>query len=126
MTDVSTVLAMNGQSIELAQQTVLSALLGPVQVTVTQGDVFYTASIATLLEYQGIKIQASPDILLSANLPDGIRGYAYSGTITAINVGGATGDIEITVDQLPAGLTLGDTTTQDGTTYTAPITGTLQ
>jgi hypothetical protein len=64
--------------------------------------------------------------LLSANLPDGIHGYPYAGTITAINVGGATGDIEITVDQLPTGLSMGDTTTDDGVTYTAPITGTLQ
>jgi hypothetical protein len=73
-----------------------------------------------------LKVNVVPDILLSANLPDGIRGYPYTGTISAMNIGGATGAITITVDSLPANLTLGPTTTDDGLTYTATITGTLQ
>jgi hypothetical protein len=94
------------------------------QVTLSRGGLTWVVPIVVVVGTLEVKV--TPDILLSANLPDGIRGYPYSGTISAMNVGGATGDIEITVDQLPAGLTLGDTTTEDGTTYTATITGTLQ
>lgn len=95
-------------------------------VTVQSGGLSWSASIATLLQYRGLNVSALPDILLSANLPDGIRRYPYTGTISATNIGGATGAITITVDSLPAGLSLGATTTADGLTYTATITGTLQ
>ncbi|HET9819665.1 MAG TPA: hypothetical protein VFP92_10930 [Rhodanobacteraceae bacterium] len=110
------------------QQPRASALLGPVTVTFADAasGLSWSVSIATLLEYGGLNLGGIPDVLMSANLPDGIRGYPYTGTISAMNIGGATGDITITVDALPAGLTLGATTTTDHQTYTAIITGTLQ
>lgn len=137
MTDVLTSLTCDGQTIVLGrasqaseapqQPPKITALLGPVTVTFTDASgLSLSASIATLIEYGGLNLGAVPDILLSANLPDGIRGYPYAGTISATNIGGATGAIAITVDSLPAGLSLGDTTTDDGQTYTATITGTLQ
>jgi len=137
MTDVSTDLGLAGETITLNQVTdvsavlepaaKVSALLSPVTVKFTDASgLSWSASIATLIEYGGLRVGAVPAILLSANLPDGIRGYPYTGTISATNIGGATGAIAITVDQLPAGLVLGDTTTDDGLTYTATITGTLQ
>jgi hypothetical protein len=137
MTDIATVLVLGDQAVTLDQarktqgivlapQTSVSALLHPVQVTVRHGDLSWSASVATLLKYRGLKVSALPDILLSANLPDGIRGYPYTGTISAMNIGGATGDITITVDELPTGLSLGDTITTDSITYTATLTGTLQ
>ena len=126
MTDVTTSLVLGDQSITLGQVTKVQALLQPVMVTVQSGGLSWSASIATLLQYRGLNVSALPDILLSANLPDGIRGYPYAGTISAMNIGGATGDISITVDSLPANLTLGPTSTTDGVTYTATITGTLQ
>ena len=98
--------------------------LGATQVTFTRGGLSWTVPIVVVVG--NLKVNVVPDILLSANLPDGIRGYPYAGTISAMNIGGATGAIAITVDQLPAGLVLGDTTTDDGLTYTATITGTLQ
>lgn len=138
MTEASTRLACEDQSVTLRQQTRDPAALGPVAgsfsavlaaVTVTvsiASGVSWSTPIVTLLAYNGLKVSAFPDILLSANLPDGIRGYPYNGTISATGIGGATGAITITVDQLPAGLALGETTTNDGQTYTAAITGTLQ
>ncbi len=128
MTDVLTELSYNGQTIVLAPATVALAVLGSATVTFTDAEtgLSWSASIATLLEYSGLQVSAIPDILLSANLPDGIRGYPYSGTISATNIGGATGDISITADSLPAGLTLGETTTTDHQTFTATITGILQ
>lgn len=137
MTDVLTSLTCDGQTIVLGrvgqasnapqQLPKVSALLGPVTVKFTDASgLSWSASIGTLLEYGGLNLGGVPDVLLSANLPDGIRGYPYTGTISATNIGGATGDISITVDSLPAGLTLGATTTTDHRTYTATITGTLQ
>jgi hypothetical protein len=126
MTEIATRLQCADQSITLGQVAPVSMALGPATVTVSAGGLSYTASISTLLTYGGLKVSALPDILLSASLPDGIRGYPYAGTISATNIGGATGAITITVDSLPAGLALGETTTDDGVTYTATITGTLQ
>lgn len=127
MPEVSTTLEHAGQKITLPQATRVTAVLAPVMVSFqTASGLSYTARISTLLNYSGLKVAALPDILLSANLPDGIRGYPYSGTISAMNIGGATGDISITVDQLPAGLSLGPTTTTDHQTFSATISGTLQ
>jgi len=98
--------------------------LSATQVTFTRGGLSWTVPIVVVVG--NLKVNVVPDILLSANLPDGIRGYPYAGTISAMNIGGATGDISITVDSLPANLTLGPTSTTDGVTYTATITGTLQ
>lgn len=138
MTDVLTSLVCDGQTIVLGrasqvseapqQQPRVSALLGSTTVTFTDSasGLSWSASIATLIKFGGLNLGAVPDILLSADLPDGIRGYPYTGTISAINIGGAMGDISITVDSLPAGLTLGATTTTDHQTFTATITGTLQ
>lgn len=98
--------------------------IGGTQVTFTRGGLSWTVPIVVVVG--DLHVNIVPDILISANLPDGIRGYPYSGTISAMNIGGATGAIAITVDQLPANLSLGATTTADGVTYTATITGTLQ
>lgn len=98
--------------------------IGSTQVTFTRGGLSWTVPIVVVVG--DLSINAVPDIMISANLPDGIRGYPYTGTISATNVGGATGDIAITVDQLPVGLSLGATTTADHQTFTATITGTLQ
>lgn len=137
MPDITTDLSLAGETITLKPAmpasfilepaAKVSALLAPVAVTFSDANgLSWSASIATLLEYGGMNLGGIPDVLLSANLPDGIRGYPYVGTISATNIGGATGDITITVDALPAGLTLGATTTTDHQTYTAIITGTLQ
>ena len=96
----------------------------PTLVTFTRGGLSWVVPIVVVVA--GLEINIVPDIIISANLPDGIRGYPYTGTISATNIGGATGAIAITVDQLPACLVLGATTTDDGLTYTATITGTLQ
>jgi hypothetical protein len=96
----------------------------PTLVTFTRGGLSWTMPIVVVVG--SLEVNIVPSIMISANLPDGIRGYPYTGTISATNIGGATGAITITVDSLPANLTLGPTTTTDGVTYTATITGTLQ
>lgn len=137
MTEVSTVLGSGDDAITLTQVSDSSAvlvpapsvslMLAPVMATfIDASGLSWTASISTILKYGSLNLNVVPDVLLSANLPDGIRGYPYTGTISATNIGGASGDITITVDSLPAGLTLGATTTTDHQTYTATITGTLQ
>jgi hypothetical protein len=94
------------------------------QVTFTRGGLSWTVPIVVVVGQ--LEVIVVPSIMISANLPDGIRGYPYTGTISAMNIGGAIGAISITVDELPAGLSLGATTTADGITYTATLTGTLQ
>jgi hypothetical protein len=71
-----------------------------------------------------ISIAAAPAVSITASLPDAVIGYAYAGSVTAQNINGATGAITITVDSLPAGLTLGSTVDNGDGTYTAPVTGT--
>ncbi|HET9817701.1 MAG TPA: hypothetical protein VFP92_00865 [Rhodanobacteraceae bacterium] len=71
-----------------------------------------------------MSVAAAPTISITANLPDAVIGYAYTGSVTAQNINGATGAITITVDTLPMGLTLGDTVDNGDGTYTAPVTGT--
>jgi hypothetical protein len=66
---------------------------------------------------------AVPGITVSMSLPNGNVGSAYSGSISATNVNGATGAITFSADHLPAGLSLGAVTV-NGNTYTQPITGT--
>lgn len=63
-----------------------------------------------------------PAITFSTTLPQPQVGVAYTGSITATNVDGATGAITLTPTGLPAGLSLG-TRTGSGP-YTWPVTGT--
>lgn len=109
---------------DIAAVPVTLRSLGATQVTFTRGGLSWTVPIVVVVG--SLEVRVIPDILLHANLPDGIRGYPYNGTISATNIGGATGAITITVDSLPAGLSLGTATTADGMTYTATLTGTLQ
>jgi len=71
-----------------------------------------------------MSVAAAPAISITANLPDAVVGYAYTGSVTAQNINGATGAITITVDSLPSGLTLGSTVDNGDGTFTAPVTGT--
>jgi hypothetical protein len=65
-----------------------------------------------------------PAITLTFNLPAGTVGMAYTGSVTATNVDGATGAITITYDALPDGLTAGTIVDNGDGSYTLPITGT--
>lgn len=69
--------------------------------------------------------KASPAIVLDlSGLPaSGTTGDAYSGVVKATLIDGATAAPTITVDALPAGLTLGSTTYSAGV-YSATVTGT--
>lgn len=71
-----------------------------------------------------IAIAAAPAVSITASLPDAVVGYAYTGSVTAQNINGATGAITITVDALPSGLVLGSTVDNGDGTFTAPVTGT--
>lgn len=71
-----------------------------------------------------MSVAAAPAISINANLPDAVVGYAYTGSVTAQNINGATGAITITVDALPSGLVLGSTVDNGDGTFTAPVTGT--
>jgi phosphodiesterase/alkaline phosphatase D-like protein len=70
---------------------------------------------------------AVPGITITADLPDATVGVAYSGSVTATNTGGATGDItfpEASGFELPAGLNLGDAVENSDGSFTADVTGT--
>lgn len=83
-----------------------------------------TDGVQTGTKSVSMSIAAAPDVSITANLPDAVVGYAYTGSVTAQNINGATGSITITVDALPAGLTLGATVDNGDGTFTAPVTGT--
>lgn len=83
-----------------------------------------TDGVQTGTKSTSISVAAAPAVSITANLPDAVVGYAYTGSVTAQNINGATGAITITVDTLPAGLTLGSTVDNGDGTYTAPVTGT--
>jgi hypothetical protein len=83
-----------------------------------------TDGVQTGTKSVSISIAAAPDVSITANLPDAVVGYAYTGSVTAQNINGATGSITITVDSLPTGLTLGSTVDNGDGTFTAPVTGT--
>ena len=83
-----------------------------------------TDGVQTGTKSVSISIAAAPAVSITASLPDAVIGYAYTGSVTAQNINGATGAITITVDSLPAGLTLGSTVDNGDGTYTAPVTGT--
>lgn len=69
--------------------------------------------------------KASPTIVLdlSGLAVSGVTGALYSGVVKAALIDGATAAPTITVDALPAGLTLGTTTYSAGV-YSATVTGT--
>lgn len=68
----------------------------------------------------------APAITLSATFPSSPHvGDTVSFDVTATLVGGATGALTVTVDQLPAGLALGTTSQVDATHYKATVSGTL-
>lgn len=67
---------------------------------------------------------AAPAITLEIDLPAGTVGAAYTGSVTATNVNGATGAITITATPLPDGLTVGTIMDNGDGSYTLPITGT--
>jgi hypothetical protein len=69
-----------------------------------------------------LRKKAAAAITFSTTLPQPQVGVAYTGSITATNVDGATGAITLTPTGLPAGLSLG-TRTGSGP-YTWPVTGT--
>lgn len=79
---------------------------------------------ALMMAISGTLRPLSGTITLSGTLPAPTVGTAYSGSVTATLVDGATGTLTITVDQLPAGLALGATTNNGDGTFTAPVTGT--
>ncbi|HET9819666.1 MAG TPA: hypothetical protein VFP92_10935 [Rhodanobacteraceae bacterium] len=83
-----------------------------------------TDGVQTNTKSVSMAIAAAPDVSITANLPDAVVGYPYTGSVTAQNINGATGAITITVDSLPAGLTLGSTVDNGDGTFTAPVTGT--
>jgi hypothetical protein len=83
-----------------------------------------TDGVQTGTKPTSISVAAAPAISITASLPDAVIGYAYTGSVTAQNINGATGSITITVDSLPAGLTLGSTTDNGDGTFTASVTGT--
>lgn len=69
---------------------------------------------------------AAPAITLSASFPSSPHvGDTVNFDVTATLVDGATGTPTITVDQLPAGLSLGSTSMVDATHYKATVPGTL-
>jgi len=71
-------------------------------------------------------IVASPAIALAATFPSSPHvGDSVNFDVTATLVFGATGTPTITVDQLPAGLSLGSTSMVDATHYKATVSGTL-
>jgi hypothetical protein len=70
------------------------------------------------------KARTAAQVVINFNIPVGTVGVAYAGTVTGTNVGGATGSIEISVDQLPPGLVLGTSVDNGDGSYTAAITGT--
>lgn len=68
---------------------------------------------------------SSPAVTLTGNFPSAPTvGDVANFALTAVLSGGATGTPTIGVDVLPAGLTLGTTTSSDGITFTANVTGT--
>lgn len=83
-----------------------------------------TDGVQTNTKTVTMAIAAAPSISITANLPDAVVGYAYTGSVTAQNINGATGSITITVDTLPDGLTLGSTVDNGDGTFTAAVTGT--
>jgi alkaline phosphatase D len=64
-----------------------------------------------------------PSVSLALTLPAGKVGVAYTGSIAATNVNGATGTLTLNSFTLPAGLTLGSPSTA-GSTTTWAVTGT--
>jgi hypothetical protein len=83
-----------------------------------------TDGVQTGTKSVSMSVAAAPDVSITANLPDAVVGYAYTGSVTAQNINGATGAITITVDSLPAGLSLGSTVDNGDGTFTAQVTGT--
>lgn len=57
-----------------------------------------------------IKTPPMPSVVLTSDLPAGVVGYPYSGTVTATNQSGASGTLTITSTALPAGLAMSNTT----------------
>lgn len=49
---------------------------------------------------------AAPSINMSADMPDGMFGVAYNGSVSATNENGATGTMAYSVDALPTGMSL--------------------
>lgn len=68
--------------------------------------------------------QAVPAIVITYDFSDGTVGTAYTGSITATNVGGATGAITLTNDALPGGVSLGTRIDNGDGSYTWDVTGT--
>lgn len=109
----------------------LNASTGVVSGTPTTQQAFtstFTVTNGTQTVYPqytfAIAAGADTGISVTQALPDGVVGTAYTGSITATNINGATGAITFTADVLPAGLTLGTAVDNGDGSYTAPITGT--